>query len=254
MATTNNPDDGDRTPRRRDLQRRARAKARAEGTNYTTALRQLMVEQAAAAAAAASAPANATGTGAAAVDSGPMGDRVRFALARLKGQRSDEPYDPSSGPEWPDDEDEFPTTRQLIDRHLDGALLEDLGLLHPGAPERTYPSDVFMDVDLPDQASDAEIIEMHVDTSTRDLYPVEEYEGGTEIVHVEAQAAVAIRALVRTEDLPSLGAHSVLEPDIDEGWTQVRFDRRVVVEFDATVDVGAETAELEYAGATQMRS
>ena len=110
-----------------------------------------------------------------------------------------------------------------------------------------------MDLDLPAQASDAEIIEMRADTSTRELYPVEEFEGGTEIVHVEAQARVAIRVLVRNEDLPALGAHSVLDPDVDDGWTQVRFDRQVIVEFDATVDVGAESAELEYAGATQRR-
>lgn len=110
-----------------------------------------------------------------------------------------------------------------------------------------------MDVDLPEQASDAEIIEMHVDTASRELQPVEEFDGGTEILHVEAQAEVAIRALVRNEDLPALGAHVVLDPDVDDGWTQVRFDRQVIVEFDATVDVGAESAELEYAGAKQLR-
>lgn len=209
--------------RRRDLQRRARAKARAEGINYTTALRQLLAEQSAA------------------------------ASTDAPQRQIDEPDDPNSEPEWPEDVYEWPTTAQLIDRHLDGPMLEDIGLLHPGAPDRTFPSEVFMDLDLPEQANDAEIIEMHVDTSTRELHPVEEFEGGTEIVHVQAEAEVAIRALVRNEDLPALSAHSVLYPDVDDGWTQVRFDRQVIVEFDATVDVGAESAELEYAGATQLR-
>ena len=62
MTTTDDANERARASRRRDLQRRARAKARAEGINYTTALRLLLAEESAAEIAATNTVASGTRT------------------------------------------------------------------------------------------------------------------------------------------------------------------------------------------------
>lgn len=151
-----------------------------------------------------------------------------------------------------DDEPEYssPSIEELLKPYLQGACdaLVDESI------------DSFGDIEVPGllDVSEAAVSELQIDPSTIDVHVIEDYDGGTKVCSVFAEADLAIEGLMSKGDAV-ISAESGLVEIIDfdhnrhYAFVAVTATQVVQVEFDATVTQDAESVDdVNIVRATQL--
>ncbi len=121
-------------------------------------------------------------------------------------------------------------------------------------PEEGWAADLY-ELDLPRQLEDPVVVELVLDLGTIDLHVEEEYEGVMQACDGTVQGVLVVGGYLPKGDAYALEGHddvTVTDPDWNRHYASVETRCGVGVEFQAMVDVAAESVEdLEISAVTQ---
>lgn len=146
----------------------------------------------------------------------------------------------------------FPTVEELLRRELVGACdkLTDEPVHRDGDDNYEVHGLNFDGVHLPDYVDETEIDVATPDLDTLVWDETEELDGTTCLGTVRVHADVSFAGFMyRGDTYAHEGEITVLEADWNERTSRVWFRRPVILEFEARVELGAESAELEFVSA-----
>lgn len=145
----------------------------------------------------------------------------------------------------------FPTLEQLLWRALEGTCegLIDEPIHRDGDDDLEVEGLNFDGIEVPDDVDEITIDYVNPDETMLIWNYHDTLEGETEIGTVEVPAEVTFGGYMQRSDTYRESEVRVTDADWNDHVSQVAFDRQVILEFEATVIVGAEHVELTFLGA-----
>jgi hypothetical protein len=164
-------------------------------------------------------------------------------------------------PPPPDDYDDlFPPDEDIPRRSaLSVEVLVKPLLQHKCDDLADEPVDSLGDVEVRGQVTvdEAAVHQLQIDPTTIDVHVIEEFEGGTMLCSLFAEASLTVEGLMRKNDAATAAEKSLVQilehHSQDYALVAITTPQAIQVEFDATVTPEAESVDdLNFVGATQL--